>query len=326
MAGLLARTWRRLEERLDRFLYGKAWDTITQKKLDFDEVLAEMTRTIEISSRKLVNDVLAGDYHSAFKGRGMEFAEVREYFPGDDIRDIDWNVTARMQAPFVKVYTEEREMTVILMVDASASGDFGSIKETKRIEAARVCAMLAFAAIANQDRVGLVIFTDRVEQFIPPKKGKKHVLRIIREVLSHEPQHQGTNISDAIDHLNRVQRRKALVFLVSDFLDKGFEDPLRVAAKRYDMVAIGISDPLERTIAATGAIDFEDFETGQILSFDAASPESIKAFEGNARRHQEQLDIFFKRNKIDYVSLECGKAIDLPLIRFFQGRLRRLGG
>jgi uncharacterized protein (DUF58 family) len=320
-----SRTLDRLSQFLDVLLFGHRIEELRRFHLEFERELAEKTRAIEISSRKLVNDVLAGEYHSVFKGRGMEFAEVREYTPGDDVRTIEWNVTARMGAPFVKTYTEERELTVILMVDASASGDFGSTRDTKRVVMARVCAMLAFSAITNNDRVGLIVFTDNVEVYIPPKKGKKHVLRLIREILSFHPGHARTNIATALEHLNRVQKRKAVVFLISDFLDKDYGDPLRIAAKRHDMIAVTVADPLELEMRAVGMMVAEDAETGQIAQLDTNDRRGLSLFQQQARRDAGQLDTFFKQNKIDSISLVCGEDLDLPLVRFFKTRMNRLG-
>ena len=211
------------------------------------EEILEKVRLIEIRSRNVVNDLFAGEYHSAFKGRGMEFAEVREYLRGDDVRTIDWNVTARTGSPYVKVFDEEREQTVMLLVDASASGAFGSVQQMKGEVGVEISALLAFAAIKNNDRVGLLIFTDQVEVFIPPKKGRKHVLRVIRELL-YQPQGKCTSITSALDYLDRVLHRRSVVFLISDFIDEDYERPLQLMRRRHDMVAVSIFD--QRTRAA----------------------------------------------------------------------------
>ena len=235
------------------------------------EILRKVKR-IEIRTRHLVNTVFSGEYHSVFKGQGVAFAEVREYQPGDDIRTIDWNVTARMGHPFVKVFDEERELTVMLMVDASASGDFGTVEQMKGEIGVELCALLAFSAIQNNDRVGLIIFTDEVEAFIPPKKGKKHVLRVIRELLYFRPTRRGTDIGAALDYLNRVTRRKSVVFLVSDFVASGYERALRVAGRRHDLVAVALQDPRETALPDVGIVELEDAETGEEILVDTSDP------------------------------------------------------
>ncbi|HBD97773.1 MAG TPA: DUF58 domain-containing protein, partial [Gemmatimonadetes bacterium] len=224
------------------------------------EILKKVRR-IEISTRGLVNEVLSGEYHSVFKGRGMNFAEVREYQYGDDIRSIDWNVTARTGSPFVKVFEEERELTVMLVVDVSASGDFGTQERLKGEVAVEICALLAFSAIKNNDKVGLIIFSDHVEKFVPPSKGKRHVLRVLRELLYHRPEGRGTDITAALDYLNHVQRKRAVTFLVSDFRDAGFEKSLAVAGRRHDMIAVRVGDLREREIPSVGLLELEDPET-----------------------------------------------------------------
>jgi len=224
--------------------------------------IIKRVRRIEIRTNRLVNESLAGEYHSVFKGRGMEFDEVREYALGDDVRNIDWNVTSRMGHPYVKKYVEERELTVMLVVDASASGDFGTVQRTKREVAAEVCALLAFSAIRNNDRVGLLIFTDREEKYIPPRKGRNHVLRVIREVLTTRPKGKGTNLTLALESLSRGIRRRSVAFVVSDFLDAGFEKALRIANQKHDLIAIALSDPRERELPPVGILELEDAESG----------------------------------------------------------------
>ncbi|MGY8778566.1 MAG: DUF58 domain-containing protein, partial [Longimicrobiales bacterium] len=224
------------------------------------EILKQVRR-IEISTRGLVNEVFSGEYHSVFKGRGMNFAEVREYQYGDDIRSIDWNVTARAGAPFVKIFEEERELTVMLVVDVSASGEFGSRGRWKGEVAVEICALLAFSAIKNNDKVGLIIFSDRIEKFVPPRKGRKHVLRVLRELLFHEPEGRGTDLTVALEYLNHVQRKKAVTFLVSDFQDEGFDRALAVAGRRHDLIAVRLGDRRERTLPPLGYLELEDPET-----------------------------------------------------------------
>src|SRR5690606_4141267 len=252
------------------------------------EVLRKV-RQIEIRARGTVNSVLSGAYSSSFRGRGMEFAEVREYVPGDEIRTIDWNVTARQGHPFVKKFTEERELTVLLAVDASASGDFGSRSEMKGEIMATLSALLAFSAIQNNDRVGLLIFTSTVERFIPPQKGRKHVLRVIRELLYHRPREKGTDIAGAIAHANRLLRHRAVVFLVSDFIAPDFEKPLRLLQRRHDAVAIRVSDPRERELPDAGFLELEDPETGEVALLDTGSRALRTAFAARRRVEETRL-------------------------------------
>ncbi len=225
------------------------------------EVLKQVRR-IEIRTRNLVNDTFSGDYHSVFKGRGMEFAEVREYAPGDDVRAIDWNVTARLGTPYVKQFTEERELTVFLLVDISASGDFGTRGRLKAALAAEVAAVLAFSAVQNNDKVGLVLFSDRVEQFLPPRKGRRHVLRVIREILYRKPEGRGTALTVPLEHLGRVQKRRAVVFVISDFQASGYDQALKLVARRHDLICVRITDPGEETLPDIGLQEIEDPETG----------------------------------------------------------------
>jgi uncharacterized protein (DUF58 family) len=287
------------------------------------EVL-EKVRRIEIQTRRLVTDALAGEYHSIFKGRGMEFAEVREYLVGDDIRTIDWNVTSRTGALHVKKFTEERELTVLLMLDASGSADFGTRSRFKRELAAEMGALLAFSAIRNNDRVGAVVFTDDVEMYVPPRKGRSHVLRVIRDLLYFEPRGKGTNLARACEYLNRVTRKRAVVFLLSDFLDAGFEKPLRVAAKKHDLISIFLSDPAEAELPGVGLVELEDAETGRRLLVDTSDRKAMSAFHraalDRARGKHEEL----KAMGIDVIDVETGVPYDRPLLRFFQMRSRRL--
>ncbi len=289
------------------------------------EVLRKIRR-IEIQTRNLVNDVFSGEYHSVFKGRGMEFSEVREYSRGDSIRTIDWNVTARMGRPFVKKFVEERELTVILMVDASASGGFGTCRKTKREIAAEISALLAFSAIKNNDRVGLIIFTDQVEKFVPPKKGSKHVLRVIRELLYFQPRGRGTDIAVALEYLNRLTRRKAVVFLISDFLSSGYQKALQVVNKRHDLAAILITDPRERTLPDVGYLELEDAETGEHIIEDTSDISFRDSFaRANARRAQETARQFAAMN-VDAVSIALDMSEDpylAPLIQFFKMRAKK---
>src|SRR3990170_5327487 len=287
------------------------------------EVL-EKVRRIEIQTRRMVTDALAGEYHSIFKGRGMEFAEVREYMMGDDIRTIDWNVTSRTGALHVKKFTEERELTVLLLLDASGSADFGTRSRFKRELAAEMGALLAFSAIRNNDRVGALVFTDDVEMYVPPRKGRSHVLRVIRDLLYFEPRGRGTNLARACEYLNRITRKRAVVFVLSDFFDTGFEKPLRVAAKKHDLISIFISDPAEREIPGVGLVELEDAETGRRLLVDTSDRKAMAAFHERARERARRKREELGTMGIDVIDVETGVPYDRPLLRFFQMRSRRL--
>lgn len=287
------------------------------------EILRKIRR-IEIRTNRLVNESLAGEYHSVFKGRGMEFDEVREYALGDDVRTIDWNVTSRMGHPYVKKYVEERELTVMLLVDASASGDFGSVARTKREVAAEVCALLAFSAIRNNDRVGLLIFTDREERYVPPRKGRNHVLRVIREVLTSEPKGRGTDLTMALESLIRGVRRRSVAFLVSDFLDVGFEHALRIANRKHDLIAISITDPRELELPPVGIIELEDAETARPILVDTWDRGVVGRYAELARERADARRRLFRQNSIDAVELTTHLPYDVPLVRFFRNRARRL--
>ena len=289
------------------------------------EEILEKVRLIEIRSRNVVNDLFAGEYHSAFKGRGMEFAEVREYLRGDDVRTIDWNVTARTGSPYVKVFDEEREQTVMLLVDASASGAFGSVQQMKGEVGVEISALLAFAAIKNNDRVGLLIFTDEVEVFIPPKKGRKHVLRVIRELLYFQPQGKRTSITSALDYLDRVLHRRSVVFLISDFIDEDYERPLQLMRRRHDMVAVSIFDPRERALPDVGFINLQDAETGEQFLVDSSRREVRAYFAQQQEREDQQSRALFRRNGIDEVPIDITKSYVDPLVRLFHERVRRRG-
>jgi uncharacterized protein (DUF58 family) len=280
-------------------------------------------RRIQITTNRLVNESLAGEYHSVFKGRGMEFDEVREYQHGDDIRTIDWNVTSRTGHPFVKRYVEERELTVMLLVDASASGAFGSFEKTKGEVAAEISALLAFSAIKNNDRVGAILFTDRVEKFIPPRRGSKHVLRVIRELLFYRPERQGTRIQQALEHLNLVVRKRAVVFLISDLLDQGFEQPLKAANRKHDVVIIQIVDPRERELPDVGILEVRDAETGEVVRIDTSLARVRAAFRRNWERNHEEQQRLFQSHHMDYVLINAAEPYDIPLVRFFKERMRR---
>ena len=286
------------------------------------EILKKVRR-IEIRTRNLVDTVFSGEYHSVFKGRGMEFAEVREYQPGDDVRTVDWNVTARMGHPFVKVFDEERELTVMLMVDASSSGEFGTVHQMKGEIAVEICALLAFSAIKNNDRVGLIIFTDRIERFVPPKKGRKHVLRVIRELLYFEPQGRQTDISAALEHLNRVLTRRGVVFLVSDFMSESYETALKIANRRHDLIAVTVTDPRERELPNVGLIELEDAETGEEILIDTSDPEIRRMFSGLTGEGKETRDRLFRSVGVDCVDVTTDRPYVDALMRFFRMRANR---
>src|SRR3989441_5542851 len=256
--------------------------------------ILKKVRRIEIRTNRLVNESLAGEYHSVFKGRGMEFSEVREYQFGDDIRSIDWNVTSRMGHPYVKKHVEERELTVILLVDFSASGDFGTRRRFKREIEAEICAILAFSAIKNNDRVGLIAFTDRVETFLRPRKGKDHVLRVIREVLYFRPLGRGTDIGQALQYLYRTITKRSVVFLISDFLGDGFARPLRVAARKHDVIAITVTDPREEELPPIGLVDLEDAETGERVLVDSSDRRTRASFRRWAAERRGTREALFR--------------------------------
>jgi uncharacterized protein (DUF58 family) len=281
-------------------------------------------RVLEIKTRGLVEAAFAGDYHSVFKGRGLNFEEVREYQPGDEIRSIDWNVTARLGAPFVKKFTEERELTVMLIVDVSASGNFGSTTQSKRELAAEVASLLAFSAIRNNDKVGLLLFTDRVELFIPPKKGRSHTLRIIREILFFEPEGRGTNPTLALDSLNKIVTRRAVVFFISDFQAPDFSKSLAVSGRRHDFIAVHVQDEREKVLPNIGIITLEDAETGDQIEINTADRTTRTRFVDLANAQQAELTRTLRRNNIDAIALRTGEDY-LPALRsFFKQRERRL--
>ncbi|MDX2170796.1 MAG: DUF58 domain-containing protein [Deltaproteobacteria bacterium] len=277
-------------------------------------------RKIQIRTSHLVSDLFAGEYHSVFKGRGMEFAEVREYQPGDEVRTIDWNVTARTGEPHVKRFTEERELTVMLLVDASGSTRFGSTRQMKRDLAAEIAALIAFSAITNNDKVGLVIFSDRIELAVPPRKGTRHVLRVIREILNHEPQGQGTDIPLALDHLEKVVRRRCVAFLLSDFLAAELRRPLRVANRRHDLIAVALEDPREQELPDVGLIALEDPESGETVIADTGDPRLRVEFARRQAAARAERDRFLRSLDIDSVTVRTDQPYSGPLLRFFRAR------
>ena len=286
--------------------------------------LLKKIRRIEIRTSHLVNDALAGQYHSAFKGRGMEFEEVRPYQIGDDVRSIDWNVTARYGEPYVKKFREERELTVLLVVDLSGSQEFGTTSQFKRELVAEIGATLAFSAIKNNDKIGLVCFTDRVEKFVPPRKGSGHVLRVIRELLVFEPAGRRTNIAAALDHVNRIMRRRAVMFVISDFQDTGFHRSLRVAKRRHDVILIRVTDRREHVLPKAGLIELTDNETGRSIVIDTASRRWRAAYEALVRDTLDAGDRHFRQIKLDCIDVRTGESFVDPLIRFFRTREARI--
>ena len=285
--------------------------------------LAKKIRYIQIYTSKAVNESLAGEYESVFKGRGMEFAEVREYQIGDEIRSIDWNVTARMGEPYVKLFVEERELTVIFLVDLSASGAFGSTRQIKNEVAAELCALLAFSAIKNNDKVGLIVFTDDVEMFIPPAKGTTHVLRLIRELLNFTPKQAQTNISAGIEYLGRVTNKRSVVFLISDFLGEGFEKQLHILAKRHDLIAVSITDPREVRMPNVGLIELEDAESGERILIDTGGAAVRKQYEKLGSARQGRLRELFRSMDVDQIEVFTDRDYVFDLVKFFRTRERR---
>jgi len=288
-------------------------------------------RQLEIRTRRLVNDSLAGAYHSVFKGRGMDFDEVREYSPGDEVRTIDWNVTARAGRTFIKKFTEERELTIFLLVDISASGNFGSGALSKRDLAAELASVLAFSAIRNSDKVGLLLYTDRVERYLPPKKGRRHVLRVVRDILYHEPEGTGTDTVKALDVVNHVLHRRAIVFLISDFESPKDEATartelrraMRQTNRRHDLIAVHVEDPRERELPNVGIVALEDAETGEIVELDTASPRVRDRFKQQSLERARRLVSDFRSEGVDTLQLQTDSAYMPALQRFFKTRERR---
>jgi uncharacterized protein (DUF58 family) len=286
--------------------------------------IIKKVRKIEIYTSRMANDQLAGQYHSVFKGRGMAFSEVRQYQIGDDVRFIDWNVSARMRDVYVKLFSEEREMTVMLLVDVSASESFGTVGRTKNELVAEVAAVLAFSAIKNNDRVGLIILSDRVERFVPPKKGRKHVLRVISEILTFEPQHPGTNLSAGLEFLGHIARRRSIAFLISDFVASGYEHALKVAHQRHDVVPVVVVDPREQELPPVGMVWFEDLETGAVVPVDTSSKRVREAYRLQVARQRAARDSMFKRMRMDSVTVRTDRPYLRALVDFFHQRERRL--
>jgi uncharacterized protein (DUF58 family) len=286
------------------------------------EVLRQIRR-LQLRARRIVDNLLGGEYHSVFKGMGIAFEEVREYQPGDDVRTIDWNVTARMGRPFIKRFIEERELTVMLVLDCSSSQEFGTQRQAKREVAAELAAVIAFSAISNNDKVGLIAISDRVELFLPPRKGTRRVLRLIRDVLSYEPNQRGTCLRAGLDFLNRVLRRRAIVFLLSDFLDQGYEASLKRTGRRHDLIAVRIGDPCEDELPSVGLLEVEDTETGRRLLIDTSSRAVREAYARAAQQRQEKFRQAARAAHVDLVEVSTAGGHFDELVRFFKQRERR---
>jgi len=285
--------------------------------------LLKQVRQIEIRTKGLVNQVFSGEYHSVFKGRGMEFSEVREYTFGDDIRNIDWNVTARFGHPYIKIFEEERELTVILLVDLSGSLSFGTIDKTKQQMAAELSAILAFSALKNNDKVGLFLFSDKIEKFIPPRKGRTHVLRIIRELLSFKPEGKMTNIKTALEYMNHTIKKKSIVFLISDFMDEGYEKILRIVGKKHDLIGIVINDQREKSIPKMGLVKFSDAETGKERWIDTSSSKVQNWIHKYYAKLSMERKALFLSSRLDSIEIKTGENYITPLVNFFRLRERR---
>ncbi len=288
------------------------------------EILSKVRR-IELKSGKLVSDTFSGQYLSIFKGKGIEFADVREYIPGDDIRDIDWNITARLRKPYVKKYDEERELTLLVACDVSASNLFGTSSTFKNETAAELSALFLFSALKNSDKTGLYLFSDRTELYITPRKGKNHILRIIREMLAFKPSSPGTNISEALKNINKLLKRKAIIILISDFLDEGFEKAAAVTQKKHDLIPVILSDKVETQLPSMPAIlNYKDAESGFKSAIDLSDPKTLDAYNGQAKERREKLKNFFTSHKIDFMEISAGDDIYSPVIEFFKKRKLKL--
>ena len=282
--------------------------------------LIKRVRRIEIKARGLTNEMFSGEYHSAFKGRGMSFSEVREYQFGDDVRNIDWNVTARFDHPYVKVYEEERELTVMLLLDMSASENIGTKGSSKRELLTEIAAVIAFSVIQNNDKIGVVLFTSEVELFIPPRKGKSHVLRIIRDILNFEAKQTGTNIGDAVRYMTRVVKKKSTVFLISDFLDQGYQDALKITCRKHDLICFRLKDHIEAQLPSVGLLKVRNAETGTVQWIDTSSKNVRNHYNSVSRKREDELQHFFSKNGIDHVSIETGKNYIQPIRNLFKKR------
>lgn len=282
--------------------------------------LLKKVRLVELKTRGLSDHIFSGEYHSAFKGRGMTFSEVREYSPGDEVRTVDWNVTARFGHPFVKVFEEERELTVMLIADLSGSGEFGSVNQLKRDLVTEVCATIAFSAIQNNDKTGLILFTDRVEKYIPPKKGRSHTLRIIRELIEFKPEHRATNVGEALKFLNRVIKKRCIAFLISDLMDSGYDDALKIANRKHDVVALRTNDPRETDLPDVGLVQFADPETGATRWVDTGNKRVRAHYRAEALKHQARTRDILRRAGVDSAIIGTREGYVRPLMNLFRQR------
>ena len=295
-------------------------------QVDKNQLSPELLKTIkkiQVKTNHMVNDIMAGEYVSAFKGRGMEFSEVREYQPGDDVRLIDWNVTARMNQPFIKEFIEERELTLMLLVDVSSSGSFGSDQKFKNEIAAEVASIIAFAAIKNNDKIGLIIFSDKIEHHIPPKKGKAHIWNIIRTILSFKPEGKGTNLALPLEYLLKIQKKKATTFLISDFQDTNYEQQLKLANQKFDLIAINIIDPREETLPDVGMVFLEDLETGKTLLVNTHDSQMLKEHQKRCSQKKQDRKKFFNSIGIDTIEIFTNKSLTDPIIKYFKFREKK---
>ena len=285
--------------------------------------LLQRIKAIQVKTNYLVNDIMAGEYVSAFKGRGMEFSEVREYQPGDDVRLIDWNVTARMNQPFIKEFKEERELTLMLLVDVSSSGEFGSAGKLKNEISAEIASILAFVSIKNNDKIGLIVFSDKIEHTIPPKKGKAHIWNIIRTILNFKPEGKGTNLSLPLEYLLNIQKRKATTFLISDFQDTNYETKLKLAKQKHDLIAISITDQREETLPNVGLIQLEDAESGETILVDTSDDEMTRQYARQFREKREKRKTYFHSIGIDTIEIYTNRSLTEPIIRYFKMREKK---
>ena len=285
--------------------------------------LLKKVRKIEIKTKGLSNHIFSGEYYTAFKGKGMAFSEVREYQPGDDVRSIDWNVTARYNNPFVKVFEEEREMTVILLIDLSGSSDFGTQNQLKREVATEISAVLSFSAIHNNDKIGVIFFSDKIEKFIPPKKGKSHILRIIRELITFKSESKKTNIQIALKYFNNVIKKRAVCFIISDFMDKGFDKSLKIAKNKHDVIALRVHDEREESLIDVGMIKIRDTENGDLRWVDTSNKNLRDQFQKNYHKFEKNLKQTLQNSGVDYIDISTGKDYIKPLKNFFKNRGKR---
>lgn len=290
--------------------------------MDTAELLKKV-RKIEIKTRGLSNQIFSGEYHSAFKGRGMAFSEVREYTPGDDVRTIDWNVTARLNTPYVKVFEEERELNVVLLVDVSGSENFGTLRQQKRELITELCAVIAFSASTNNDKIGVIFFSDRIEKFIPPKKGKSHILRIIRELLNFQPQGKGTDLTGPLKFLTNAIKKKSIAFMISDFYADNFSDALKIANRKHDVVALRVFDKAEIELPKIGLVKMKDNETGQIMWVNTDSDAFRYQYNRNAQVFEKKLKETFHRSGVDFATIDSVRGYVKPLMNLFKSRESR---